>query len=537
VQAGPPRYDVPALKPIPLTLAACLVAIALGVSALVSGQVPAPAATPLVLLSSAGRRAVPTTVVSDREMVALDDLASAFQLSLRDDPLAGGMTITFKGKTIALMPDQAIASVGGRLVSLPAPVVRSGKRWLVPIEFVDRALALVYDTKLDLRKASHLVVIGDLRVPRLVIRPELQGGQARVTFDTSPKTSNTIVQEPTRLLVRFDADGLDATMPAVATQGLVDTIRFGDQPNTIAIVLGPRFGSFRATLVPTDAASSRIVIDLTAAGAASAPAIPVPPPSTPPAAAPPAAPLEPVPPLPPGIRTIVIDPGHGGSEEGARGASGNLEKDLTLSVARRLKAAIEARLGLRALLTRDGDTAVSLDDRAAFANNNKADLFISLHANASLKKDVRGAEVFYLSPEGYAQAQQAATSTTTLPAFGGGSRDIDLILWEVAQTQHLTQSAVLAGLVEQELRAHVPMSVHPVQQAPFRVLVGANMPAILVEMGFLTNAEQDQALKSNEFQNTIAQALFDAIVRFRDTIERGQPPSTTTPAARPAGLP
>jgi N-acetylmuramoyl-L-alanine amidase len=145
--------------------------------------------------------------------------------------------------------------------------------------------------------------------------------------------------------------------------------------------------------------------------------------------------------------------------------------------------------------------------------------------------------VFYLSPEGYAQAQQAATSTTTLPAFGGGSRDIDLILWEVAQTQHLTQSAVLAGLVEQELRAHVPMSVHPVQQAPFRVLVGANMPAILVEMGFLTNAEQDQALKSNEFQNTIAQALFDAIVRFRDTIERGQPPSTTTPAARPAGLP
>lgn len=513
------------MKPISLALAALLVAIVPGTSARLSGQPQTPSATPLVLLSAAGRRALPTSLVNDREMVALDDLAPAFQLSLRDDPLAGGMTISFKGKTIALMPDQAIASVAGRLVSLPAPAVRSGRRWLVPIEFIDRVLALVYDARLDLRKASHLVVIGDLRVPRLVIRQEVQGSQARLTFDTSPKTPNTIVQDANRLLIRFDADALDTTMPAVAPQALVDAIRFGDQGNTIAIVLGPKFGSFRASLVPIDAASSRVIIDLLPAGALASPAIPAPQPAQPSLPAPPA-----------GVRTVVIDPGHGGAEEGARGPSGSLEKDLTLSIAHGLKAAIENRLGLRALLTREGDTAVSLDDRAAFANNNKADLFISLHTNASLSKDVKGAEVFYLSPEGYAQAQQAATSTTSLPAFGGGSRDIDLILWEVAQIQHLGQSAAFAAIVEEELRAHVPMSARPVQQAPFRVLVGANMPAILVEMAFLTNAEQEQALASTEFQNTIVQALFDAIVRFRDTFERGRPPSVAAPPARPPDL-
>jgi N-acetylmuramoyl-L-alanine amidase len=520
------------LKPISLALAALLIAIVPGTSARLSGQPQTPSATPLVLLSAAGRRALPTSLVNDREMVALDDLAPAFQLSLRDDPLAGGMTISFKGKTIALMPDQAIASVSGRLVSLPAPVLQSGRRWLVPIEFIDRVLGLVYDARLDLRKASHLVVIGDLRVPRLVIRQEVQGTQARLTFDTSPKTSNTIAQDANRLLIRFDADALDATMPAVLPQALIDAIRFGDQGNTIAIVLGPKFGSFRASLVPIDAASSRVIIDLLPAGALASPAIPAPQPAQPSLPAPPeslAAPAA-------GVRTIVIDPGHGGAEEGARGPSGSLEKDLTLSIAHRLKAAIENRLGLRALLTREGDTAVSLDDRAAFANNNKADLFISLHTNASLNKDVKGAEVFYLSPEGYAQAQQAATSTTSLPAFGGGSRDIDLILWEVAQTQHLGQSAAFAAIVEEELRAHVPMSARPVQQAPFRVLVGANMPAVLVEMAFLTNTEQEQALASTEFQNTIVQALFDAIVRFRDTLERGRPPSVTAPPARPPDL-
>ena len=545
------------MKPISLALALLLVAILPGMSGAVRlppaastlqpaastlrpvpGQT-APAASPLVLLSAAGRRTVAVTVVADHEMVALDDLAAAFQLSLRDDPLAGGMTVSYKGKTIALMPDQPIASVSGRLVSLPAPVVRDGKRWLVPVEFISRALAPVYDVRLDLRKASRLVVLGDLRVPRVTVRQDAQGGTARVTVESSPRTASTVVQEQNRVLVRFDADALDAAVSAAGAPGLIDAIRAGDPPNTIAIVLGPKFGSFRASAVAVDAGSARVIVDLLPAGL---PAAATPPPVQPSPPTPPAVPQAPIDvlgaPSAPGVRTIVIDPGHGGADDtGARGAAGTTEKDVTLSVARNLKAAVEGRLGLRVLLTRDADTAVSLDDRAAFANNNRADLFISLHANASLKKEVKGAEVFYLSPDGYAQAQQQATTTASLPTLGGGTRDIDVILWEVAQMQHLSQSATFASILEEEMRKHVPMSATPVQQAPFRVLVGANMPAVLVEMGFLTNAEQEQEFASPGFQATLVQALFDAIVRFRDTIERARSSRPPGPLSRPPALP
>ena len=230
------------------------------------------------------------------------------------------------------------------------------------------------------------------------------------------------------------------------------------------------------------------------------------------------------------MRTIVIDAGHGGDEHGARGPQGTLEKDVTLGVARRLKAAIESRLGARVILTREADQTVGLDERAAVANNNKADLFISLHANASVRGSAAGAEVFYLSLGDYgAQAQRVAQGESeALPVFGGGTRDIDVILWEMAQARHIEQSAALATAMEASLRQRVPMSPRAIQQAPFRVLVGANMPAVLVEMGFITNAEQERQLASEAFQSSIVQAIVDSIAQFRDsrTAQRSIPPGT-----------
>ena len=120
-----------------------------------------------------------------------------------------------------------------------------------------------------------------------------------------------------------------------------------------------------------------------------------------------------------------------------------------------------------------------------------------------------------------------------LPALGGGTRAIDLILWETAQSRFLEQSSILAGLVEQALRPRVKMSPRAVQQAPFRVLVGANMPAVLVEVGYLSNAGQEQALASGAFQDQIAQAMFDAIVQFRTRIESTIKPALAQPVRPP----
>ncbi|RPJ52947.1 MAG: N-acetylmuramoyl-L-alanine amidase, partial [Acidobacteria bacterium] len=395
------------------------------------------------------------------------------------------------------------------------------------IDFVSRALALIYDARLEVRKNSRLVLHGDVQVPRLAVRQEASPGQARVTIDVSPRTPHTIVHEQNRLLIKFESDALDATLPTFAPQGLLQAVRLADPATTIALDLGPRFASYRASAAPQDAGSSQIVVELLAAAEPAPPALPRP------AAPPPVVPPLPPPgmPPPPALRTIVLDPGHGGDEHGAKGPAGTAEKDLTLALARRLKAAIEGRLGLRVLLTRDADETVPLDDRAALANNNKADLFVSLHANASLRKDTSGAEIFYLSADQSGEeARRAASTRQSLPALGGGTRDIDMILWDMAQVRYLSDSAALAGVLEEQFRGRVRLHAHPVQQAPFRVLAGANMPAVLVEIGFLSNADEEQQLGSDAYQNTIVQALLDAIVRFRDLLEQGRQEPARVPA-------
>jgi N-acetylmuramoyl-L-alanine amidase len=495
---------------------AATAALLIVVGAVLSSQGTQPPA--LSLLSKEGRRALPIQLVGDQEFVALDDLAGAFQLTVHEESL-GAVTVSYKGKTIVLTSDQALASVNGRLVSLPAPPSRNGRRWLVPVEFIGRALSLVYDTRLDLRKPSHLLVIGDVRVPRITVRYDALGAAARLTIDATPRATATVTQESEHLTIKFDADALDVPsvpLPSPASPGLILGVRNVDA-TTMAVDLGPRFAGFRAANQPVDT-TMRIVIDLVAAQT-DAPAVA--PPTT--VAAPQPPPVD----LPPSFgqpvsafRTIAIDPGHGGEDDGVKSADGVKEKDLTLAIARRFKGAIEARLGLRVLLTRDDDRSVPVDERTSVANNNKADLFISLHANGSMRSSTQGASVFVAAFDRDA-AQAAGNRGERLPTFGGGSREIELVPWDLAQTRHLDQSAALADFLEAALRGHVPLAAKPVDRAPLRVLESANMPAILVEMGYLTNPEQARALVGDGFQNAVVQALFDAVVKFRDSLSAG----------------
>jgi N-acetylmuramoyl-L-alanine amidase len=482
---------------------------ALGLFFLAAGH-PAGQSGPgaLTLVSRDGRRTIPMSTINNREFVALDDLAAMFQLAVREE--SGAITVSYRGRTIVLTPDQALASVAGRLISLPAPTARVGNRWMVPLDFIGRALAPIYDTRLELRAATRLLVMGDLRVPRLTMRYETVSAGARLTVDAAPQTATVVTQENGRILIRFDADALDGAIPPVQGQGLaaiVQAIRAID-PSTIAVDVGPRFTGFRASTQNIDA-SSRLVVDFVAT-------IPT---DT-------AAPPPPPPPLPSGdlpvfgqptatIRTIVIDAGHGGEDTGTKGANGTFEKDVTLSVARRLRAVLENRLGARVLLTREDDRSVPLDERTAAANNNKADLFLSLHANASLRPATTGATIFVASFND-ADRASAALSPARVPIFGGGSRDIELVPWYLAQIRHVDQSTELARFIQHELESRVPLTPRPIEIAPFRVLESANMPAALIEMGYLTNGDQERQMAAADFQASFAQAVADAVARFRD---------------------
>lgn len=484
-------------------------------------QGPSPA--PITIVSPQGRRSLTVTAVNGGDYLSLDDVAAALGLTLRDDRVTGTTTVAAGDRSAVLTPDRNVVSVQGRLVSLAAPPLRQDGRLVVTPEFVTRVVGVLLDGRVDFRRAGRLFVVGDLRVPRVVIRGEFSAGAAQVVFDIAPASGPTVTRAGSELVVSFAAEAVDAAVPTLPANPLLQSIRHGEGASLV-LATGPRFQTHRATVQAIDAGTTRLVIDLLAAGAeALAPGTPAPP-AVP--LAPAAGPVDPGPapslPLPPGgVRTIVIDPGHGGEATGTEGPGGTQEKSVTLQVSRRLKALLEGRLGLRVILTRDDDRTLDQDQRAAIANNNRADLFVSIHANAAVRPSVKGAEVYYLSVDRASlESRRAIQQPDVLPQLGGGTRAIELILWETAQLRHLEQSATFAALVESALRGKVEMSPRPVQQAPFRVLVGANMPAVLVEIGYLSNPDEEKVLATAAHQDTVALAVFEAIAAFRGRLEK-----------------
>src|SRR5258705_698946 len=443
-----------------------------------------------------------------------------FQVAVREDALAGGVTVSYKGRTVVASADQPMASVNGRVVTLPAPVARVGRGLFVPIDFLPRALAPIYDAPIELRRAPRMLVGGNVRVVRVVPRIEAVGPPTRVTIEMTPAALVSVAADAGRVLLRVDADALEVG-PTPPGTGLIDQIRTGDQSTTVAIALSPRAGMARVSTTTT-ADNTRVLLEvpllpqLQDTNAAPAPPAPAPPPSS---AAPTADVL--LPPAGPRLRTMVIDPGHGGDDVGVRGPKGTVEKQITLDVARRLKTLVETRLGVRVVMTRDDDRAVTPDERDAVANNSKADLFLSIHVNGAVAPSVAGAEVYYLrlDREGEDARRNAAATELVLPAVGGGTRPIDMIRWELAQSFHVGASATFASMIEEEFRKHIPMGPRALQQEPMRVLAGANMPASLVEIAYLTNPDQEQLAQSGDYQTNVAQALYDAVLRFRSYSE------------------
>jgi N-acetylmuramoyl-L-alanine amidase len=221
------------------------------------------------------------------------------------------------------------------------------------------------------------------------------------------------------------------------------------------------------------------------------------------------------------LPTIVIDPGHGGLDIGAKGKFGSLEKDITLSISVKLRALIEQSLAYRVVLTREKDLDVSLENRSAVANNNDAALFISIHTNGSFRKNAQGAETYFMSlnasDEDTRKLAYLENNSTSLEGriSEEAKDDVKMILWDMAQAAYIRQSARLAEEIQRELNLP-PLGIENrgIKQAPFKVLTGAACPAVLVEVAFISSPEEERNLVKDEFQAQIAQALFRGLVRY-----------------------
>lgn len=237
---------------------------------------------------------------------------------------------------------------------------------------------------------------------------------------------------------------------------------------------------------------------------------------TSPAATAPAAPQAPAPTV--RLATVVIDPGHGGEDPGAIGRRGTQEKVITLLIARRLKALIDAEPNMRAVLTRDGDFSLSLPARVEKARRIRADLFVSIHADAFIKPHARGSSVFALS-ERRATSEAArwlAKRENDADLIGGVNIDtkdryLARTLLDLSQTATIDHSLRLGGAVLRELGAVNRLHKPRVEQASFAVLKAPDVPSILVETAFISNPEEERRLGDRAYQDRMAQALLAGI--------------------------
>ena len=219
--------------------------------------------------------------------------------------------------------------------------------------------------------------------------------------------------------------------------------------------------------------------------------------------------------------TIAIDAGHGGEDPGALGRSGTQEKDVTLAIARKLKERIDREPNMRAVLTRDGDYFIPLQMRVHKARRVNADLFVSIHADAFVKPHARGSSVFALSERGAtsAAARWLAKRENEADLIGGVNLDVKdrylkQTLLDLSQTATINDSLKLGKAVLSELGEINTLHKAQVEQAGFAVLKAPDIPSILVETAFISNPEEEAKLRSDAYQEKMAEAIFQGIKRY-----------------------
>jgi len=215
------------------------------------------------------------------------------------------------------------------------------------------------------------------------------------------------------------------------------------------------------------------------------------------------------------IRTIVIDPGHGGKDPGAIGRTGAEEKEITLRVALKLRDLIVKRLGKKVLMTRDRDVFIELEDRAKFANRNNADLFVSIHVNSHPQRAVKGLEVYHFGKASDRRALEVAARENGIPIDQVDNNPVNAIVLDVVATKKVNESQTLAWATKEamvtRLDDHYDVVDHGVKTAPFYVLRFTTMPSILAEIAFISNPTEERLMRSEAFVSRMAEAIFEGV--------------------------
>ncbi|MFA5162622.1 MAG: N-acetylmuramoyl-L-alanine amidase [Elusimicrobiales bacterium] len=439
----------------------------------------------------------------------------------------GRLELRFAGLTVKLRMDSRQAVFGSAAKTLSAPVIMSGGKPFVPVEvFTAPELGAALSRSIDYNDTAKSLDIDKLWQvggpdysslgPVTELSFELRGVSGYATAQPSPST-------------------LEITIPGASAQscetlpvndGLVDRVSVSEAGGGVKISV--YFENEKAVWnVSRDSGSLAVEVSVPelAAGAGGDTAKPQPPE----AAAPPHRELETAATIQErlnipdsivdqcsGKRLIVIDAGHGGKDPGGSRRRGVVEKTLNLAVAKELSALFKNNAVFTALLTRATDYFIPLDGRCDIANSKTADMFVSIHANAHKRRSERGFEVYFMSEDAKDPwAKQVAASENAVRGLESASVPREgLLLHSLARAEYMNESAVLAGFIAASLAQKSPVRNRGVNQAPFYVLRGTYAPAVLVEMGFMTNPKEAALLSKASVQKKIAQGVYDGVMAY-----------------------
>ena len=472
-----------------------------------------------VLLLSAtswGGAGLPTITHDGRPYVELARVAASLQTRLDATPASTRAHLRTRDTVVTLTRNWAQVLINGKPMVLDAPVRVKRGVWLVPRSFVGRVgPTLVAGAPAG---AAPSRVGAPVEVSLEDLRVRSYPSFTRVVVETSASIAHRVESSgPKEARVRLIGLGSGAQVEEVR-DGFIAEVRLerAGPDGLVRVVFEGAAGTMRASTL-TD--PPRLVLDV-------------------------ARPVEPAAregreQLGP-LKMIVLDAGHGGHDSGALGPTGLMEKDVVLDVTRRVAKLVEERLGVKVRLTRDADHFVTLRDRTSFANRERADLFVSIHANAHRESATDGVETYFLSSEATDSAarQVAALENGAVQleqSAGRPSGQVDIvkaILWDLAQSEFHMESSRLAEVVHDSMTQTLRISNRGVKQAGFYVLGGAAMPAILIEIGFVTNPREERRLKETKYRDEIARAIFAGLAEYKRAWDQraraaAEPPSMT----------
>ena len=460
---------------------------------------------------------VPSIIESDRIFVSARNIIEALGGRITWFPALKLLTINIDKHIIRLVIDDSSLEIDEKVVPLETPARIIDNRVMIPLEVI----RIIAQVEIEWDNQTKTLSINTIRPYLLKIRSYSHPDKTRVVIDLSEKTEFRAdkLTNPDRIFINIMAYIVkleDVFKQIEINDGVLKAVRTAQFNEEITRVVFDLYREAKYDLFSlTD--PDRVVIDIFKPGeeAAISETLPAKPEEKP----------TPGPEIT-GKRVVIIDPGHGGKDPGAIGPTGLKEKEVTLGIALYLEKLLK-KADIPTYLTRSKDEFVYLEDRTNFANQKNGFVFVSLHANSVLnhRPSAAGIETFLLSSKYIGASARDVADRENRASRAHPELDTDLakIIADLEESANIKYSFDFADIIQKKLVEYLKLENRGIKQAPFVVLKGANMAAVIVEVGFISNPKEEKLLKTNKFRENAAQALFEAIKYYiENTPDNGE---------------